>query len=98
MRWLVLLLLLALGGLQYALWLGPHGIPRRNALVDAVAAERQRHAALVERNERLAAEVRDLREGLEAVEERARNDIGLIRDGEVFVQIVAPPPPADPTR
>lgn len=90
MRWLVTVLLLALVALQYALWIGPHGVARRHSLAAAVEAERQQHARLVERNERLAAEVRDLREGLEAVEERARNDIGLIRDGEVFVQMVEP--------
>ena len=53
-----------------------------------MAAQRQQNELLRQSNDALEAEVKDLKSGLEAVEERARRELGMIRDGEVFYQIV----------
>ena len=54
--------------------------------------QKQENAKLRQRNEALAAEVQDLKSGKEAIEERARSELGLIKPGEVFYQVVEPPP------
>jgi cell division protein FtsB len=61
-------------------------------LQDAVAAQQQQNSELKERNEQLAAEVKDLKEGLDAVEERARSDLGMVGANETFYQVVTPGP------
>ncbi|HET9699804.1 MAG TPA: cell division protein FtsB [Burkholderiales bacterium] len=74
--------------LQYPLWLGK-GSWLRAWEVDRQLAEQQRvNQTLMVRNLALEAEVRDLKEGLDAVEERARNELGMIRQDEVFFQIL----------
>jgi cell division protein FtsB len=83
----VLGLLLVL--LQYRLWLADDGFRAVWSLDRSVAEQGEENAALAERNERLAAEVRDLKQGLDAVEEIARNDLGMIVEGETFYQVVA---------
>ena len=57
-----------------------------------VEGQRQRNEDLLQRNAELQAEVEDLRERLDAVEERARNELGLIKPNEKFYQVVPPPP------
>ena len=74
--------------IQLPLWLGKGGWLRVWELDQQVAAQRQQNARLEARNAAIAAEVRDLKQGLEAVEERARYELGLIRGDEVFFQIV----------
>lgn len=74
--------------LQYQLWLGNGGIREAWRLEQVVTAQREDNEALRQRNDALEAEVRDLKSGLEAVEERARRELGMIRDGEVFYQVV----------
>lgn len=74
--------------LQYQLWLGHGGARDVWRLQQTVAAQRQQNELLHQRNDALEAEVTDLKSGLEAVEERARRELGMIRDGEVFYQIV----------
>ena len=76
--------------LQGQLWLSDRGIPGVRRLEAAVAAQREDNVRLEARNQRLAAEIRDLKEGLEAVEERARSDLGMIGRDETFYQIVDP--------
>lgn len=96
MKWLVLSLLAALVLLQHRLWLSADGVPevwRLNAAVDAQRAENGR---LSERNRQLAAEVRDLKQGYAALEERARTDLGMIAGNETFYQVV--PPKAAPAQ
>ena len=88
MRALILTLLVVLGFLQYGLWLSPDGITQSRQLEDAVAAQRQQNLGLQERNRRLQAEVTDLKEGVDAIEARARRDLGMIREGETFFQFV----------
>ena len=74
--------------LQYQLWFGPGGARDAWRLQQTVAAQRQQNELLRQSNDALEAEVKDLKSGLEAVEERARRELGMIRDGEVFYQIV----------
>ncbi len=73
--------------LQIKFWQGYRQVSDLRALVEI---QEQDNARLRARNEALAAEVEDLRAGLEAVEERARAELGLIREGEEFYLIVAP--------
>lgn len=88
MRLLLIVLTLLLIVLQYQLWVGQGSLPAAWEL-DRRAAEQQReNDRLRQRNRALEAEVRDLKQGLDAVEERARSELGMIRDGETFFEIV----------
>lgn len=84
MRWLFLLLVLLLAGLQYRLWLGEGSLPEVWALQAQLQAQKAGNQALRERNAALRAEVDNLRTGLAAMEERARSELGMIRPGETF--------------
>jgi cell division protein FtsB len=90
LRIVLVLLLVLLGWLQYRLWLGSGG-EREVAQLQAQAA-RQRHdnTGLQQRNDALAAEVEDLKSGEAAVEERARNELGMIKPGETFYRVIEP--------
>ncbi len=94
------LLLLLLLVLQYQLWFGPASMPDAWGMAHRVDTQRQEDATLQQRNQALSAEVKDLKEGREAIEERARADLGMIKPGETFYLIVQPPeastPPARP--
>jgi len=81
----VLLFLLLL--LQGQLWFGQGSLPDLWRLKRAVEAQQAENQGLEERNTSLAAEVQDLKSGLEAIEERARSELGMIRDGETFYQV-----------
>jgi cell division protein FtsB len=98
MRIFALVLLIVLLLLQYRLWFSDSGVREVRRLEQAVAAQREENATLEARNEQLAAEVKDLKEGLEAVEERARSDLGMVGANESFYQVVTPDPaaPTDP--
>ncbi len=89
------ILAVALGALivliQYPLWLGKGGWLRAWQMETEVSNQKTRNAQLEARNAVLAAEVRDLKQGIEAIEERARYELGMIRDDEVFFQIVEKP-------
>jgi len=87
-RLLVALLLLLLVALQFKLWFGEGGVSDISALEDRVNAQAAENRDLETRNDALRAEVEDLRERLDAVEERARSELGLIREGEDFYQVV----------
>ena len=89
MRFLILILLLFLGAIQYRLWAWNDGVRELWRMEQAVVRQREENAALAERNRVLAAEVADLKKGGVAVEERARRELGLIAEGETFYQIVA---------
>lgn len=85
---IVLLILLVL--LQARLWLSDEGVREVTRLEGAVAEQKEENSTLRARNDRLAAEVKDLKEGLEAVEERARSDLGMVGSNESFYQVVPP--------
>jgi cell division protein FtsB len=91
-RAIVVLLVGLLIYLQYTLWFGKGGIRDVRLLERTVAEQRAEIVALKERNQTLAAEVLDLKQGLEAIEELARSEMGMIKDGEIFFQIIKPPP------
>jgi cell division protein FtsB len=90
MRWLTLALAGALALIQYPLWLGKGGWLRVWEVDQQIGAQRALNAGLKGRNEALEAEVRDLKQGFEAIEERARNELGMIRQDEIFFQILEP--------
>jgi len=100
---IALVLLVLIGFLEWRLWTGPWSLPEVRRLEARVKAQREENETLRQRNARSAADVQDLKTGKEAVEERARAELGMTRPGEVFYQVVEPPaggktaPAADPT-
>ncbi len=88
MRLLFLLLLALTLAIQYPLWWGKGGWGQVTSLKARMARQKSANDALTARNNALAAEVQDLKEGSAAVEERARTEQGMLRDGEIFVQIL----------
>jgi len=87
MRWPTWILMALIALLQYPLWLGKGGWLRVWDMERQLAAQREVNQKLETRNAGLDAEVRDLKSGLDAIEERARYELGMIKDGEVFVQV-----------
>ena len=73
--------------LHAQLWVGRGSIPNVAALLQQLESQRDRNERARQANERLAAEVRDLKEGLEMVEEKARFELGMVRPNEILVQI-----------
>jgi len=88
MKKLVILLLLLLGYLQYKLWFGEGSLQDVWELLQEVDFQRQENIDLRERNAALEAEVQDLQQGLDAIEEHAREDLGMVKEGETFYQVV----------
>jgi len=84
--------------LQYPLWLGKGGWVRVWEIDRQVTAQKNGNATMRVRNAALDAEVRDLKQGYDAIEERARYDMGMIRQDEIFFQILEKPPAAEPRR
>ncbi len=82
---IVLALLLLI--LQWQLWTGRGSVPEVSKLEDKLSAQKASNARASLANDRLASEVNDLKEGLEMVEERARQELGMVKPDEVFVQI-----------
>jgi len=78
--------------IQYPLWLGKGGWLRAWQIEESLTKQQSRNAQLRARNAALAAEVRDLKQGSEAIEERARRELGMVRADEVFFQYVEPKP------
>ena len=88
MKWGRLILLSLLCLLQYRLWFGKNSIPDYLAMQHEVAQQSLQNANLVQRNSLLQADISDLQIGLDAIEERARNELGLIKEGETFYRIL----------
>ncbi|MBV6687278.1 cell division protein FtsB [Xanthomonas euvesicatoria pv. physalidis] len=98
-RWLLLVLAVLLAWLQYRFWFGPGNSGEVMMLEAQVAHQTQDNEGLRQRNQALAAEVKDLKDGEAAIEERARSELGMIKPGETFYRVVedAPlPAPASP--
>lgn len=87
-RWLIVVLMVLLAGLQYRLWSGDGVAIRARGLEQSVVEQRERNRLLRSRNDALAAEVEGLKQGNDAVEERARSELGLVLPGEVFYRII----------
>ncbi len=94
MRIAALFLVAVLALLQAELWFGKGGLPRVWSLRDQVVAQQASNAQARAHNGQLAAEVRDLQEGLEMVEEKARNELGMVKPDEIYVQLTSRPLPA----
>lgn len=90
MRLILISLTALLVLIQYPLWLGKGGWLRVWDLSKQVDSALVKEQELKARNAKLASEVQDLKEGTGAVEERARYELGMIKDNEVFVQILQP--------
>lgn len=88
MRFVIAALVILLLVLQWKLWFGEHGMRKVWNLRHQVAEQQRINDELRDRNEALAAEVKDLDTGLDAIEERARSELGMIRQGETYFQIV----------
>ena len=93
MKWLAVSLALVIVLLQYRVWFSGDGVREVERLQKAVAAQHSENEQLEERNRQLGAEVRDLKTGLDALEERARTDLGMISTHETFYQVVPPQQP-----
>ena len=87
MRWLALLFIALIAALQYPMWLGKGGWLQVREFDRQLAAQREGNTSLKARNDALDAEVRDLKTGYEAIEERARSELGMVKQDEVFFQI-----------
>ena len=103
LKWLALILIALLIGLQIKLWVGDGGMRDLRAIRARVSEQQADNTKLKQRNDALHADVEDLKHGQDAVESRARQQLGLIKPGEVFYQVVnapadtssvATPPPA----
>ena len=90
MRYVTLALLALLGLVNAELWFGKGGVPRMNELDGKLRAQRTANDDARHRNEQMAAEVRDLKEGLEMVEEKARYELGMVKPDEILVQVSTP--------
>ncbi|MCU7849921.1 MAG: cell division protein FtsB [Candidatus Thiodiazotropha sp. (ex Lucinoma kastoroae)] len=90
MRFIIALLIGLLLFLQYRLWVGEGSMAEVNNLKHEISQLQQEMIGLRERNRALQAEVEDLRTGQTAIEERARSELGMIKEGEVFYQVIAP--------
>ena len=88
MRWLTLALVLLIGALQYPLWFGKGSWLRVWELDRRIATQKAHNDTLKARNATMDAEVRDLKQGYDAIEERARSELGMIKDDEVFFQVL----------
>lgn len=88
MRWLTLLLVLIVAALQYPLWLGKGSWLRVWEVDQKITAQTQVNQGLKARNASLDAEVRDLKQGYDAIEERARSELGMVKQDEVFFQVL----------
>jgi cell division protein FtsB len=91
MKILIALLVLMLVGLQYKLWFGDGSLSEVVQLSQELEIQQQKLSELEERNKILEAQVLDLQNGLDAFEEKARNDLGMIMQGETFIQLIPQP-------
>ena len=103
MKWFAAALIAALLLLQYRIWFSADGVSEVLRLRTAVAGQQSDNQRLSARNRQLAAEVRDLKQGYSALEERARSDLGMVASNETFFQVgpaeapsIAPSPPSAP--
>jgi cell division protein FtsB len=88
MRSLLVILVLVLIALQVKMWFGEGGYRDVKRLAVRVEEQARENEALMQRNRQLQAEVEDLRQGLHAVEERARSELGMVKENEEFYQVV----------
>ncbi|WP_298775895.1 cell division protein FtsB [uncultured Shewanella sp.] len=88
MKRLCFVLTLLLLILQYRLWFGGNSLSESYQLQDQIQMQQASNAKLIARNQILREEINDLRSGTEAIEERARNELGMVKEGETFYRVV----------
>ncbi|MDH3534894.1 MAG: cell division protein FtsB [Gammaproteobacteria bacterium] len=88
MKILLAVLIVILIGLQYKLWFGDGSLSEIVQLSRELDIQKKKLQELEERNKILEAQVLDLQNGLDAFEEKARNDLGMIKQGETFIQLI----------
>jgi cell division protein FtsB len=90
MRFVTLALVALLVLVHAELWFGKGGVPRMAELASKLREQKGANEQARQRNEQMAAEVRDLKEGLEMVEEKARYELGMVKPDEILVQVSTP--------
>ena len=85
--WLFVMLVLVLAGLQYRLWVGEGSLAQVAELQRQIDEQKGENERLLERNRILEAEVLELKKGMETVEERARHELGMVKEGETLYQL-----------
>ncbi|HAS6253361.1 TPA: cell division protein FtsB [Vibrio vulnificus] len=88
MRLFILVLTLLFGWLQYTLWFGKNGVSDYYTIESDIEAQQLVNNKLQARNSEMYAEIDDLKQGLDAIEERARHELGMLKEGETFYRIV----------
>lgn len=88
MRIVTIVLMIFFVLLQYRIWFGKHSVSDFLTLKENVTHQQAINDKLKQRNKLIFADIDDLKNGLQAVEERARNELGLIKDGETFFRVV----------
>lgn len=96
LRWLTLILVVLIAALQYPLWLGKGSWLKAWEVDQELAKQKVENARLKARNASLEAEVKDLKTGYEAIEGRARSELGMIKQDEVFFQVLEDAKPIPP--
>ncbi|HYE37462.1 cell division protein FtsB [Methylocaldum sp.] len=91
MKKLIVFLVVLIALLQYRLWLGDGGVAELHELQNRIEKLTEEGEKRYERNAALEADVKDLKEGTDAIEERARQELGMIKEGETFVQVIETP-------
>jgi cell division protein FtsB len=94
MKVIIAILLVLIAGLQYRLWVGEGSLAETNALEQRVAKAMTDNEVKANRNQILRAEIIELKNGLESIEERARSELGMIKEGETFYLLVDNDSPA----
>jgi len=92
LRFLLALLLLIFLALQYRLWVGEGSYAEVRHLQQEIANKKAELQRMEKENQELRAEIEDLKKGLEAIQERARSELGMIKEGETYFQIIEPEP------
>lgn len=90
LKWITAILFLLLLGLQYRLWIGEGSLAHVARLDAKIAKQNSANDRLTQRNKILQIEVKELKSGLDAIEERARNELGMIKEGETFYLVLEP--------
>ena len=88
MNYIIAALLLLIVLLQYDLWVGQGSMQEARLLEQKIIVQKQENAKLRERNDALQAEVLDLKKGMQAIEERARQELGMIKKNETFFHVI----------
>ena len=88
MRWLIIILVVLLAGLQWRLWVGEGSLAHRTELNRQLQQQEDENQTLRQRNQQIATDVESLKNNLDAIEEKARADLGMIKQGETFYLVI----------